>query len=117
MGNIPLQGTAPNVQGDSMIILQGHGWIEYCFDIDDDQQTEGTDKMPKFDVAASQKRALTGQPNLDGLKPLTRSKAALRRAIEEADWLGDKHRTEALEVELSFVEAAIARGETYSVEW
>lgn len=100
-----------------MIILQGQGWIEYCFDIDDDNQTEGTIQMPTDTLEASQKRALTGQPNLHGLKPLTRSKAALRRAIEEADWLGDQNRAEALETELSFVEQAIARGETYSVEW
>lgn len=68
-------------------------------------------------LGESRQRALTGQPNLHGLKPLTRSRAALRRAIEEADWLDDRNRAEALEVELGFVEQAIARGETYSVEW
>lgn len=70
-----------------------------------------------YSLAESRQRALTGQPNLHGLKPLTRSRAALRRAIEEADWLDDRNRAEALEVELGFVEQAIARGETYSVEW
>lgn len=74
--------------------------------------------MTQADSAAeSRQRALTGQPNLHGLKPLTRSRAALRRAIEEADWLSDHNRASALETELLFVEQAIARGETYSVEW
>lgn len=65
----------------------------------------------------SRTRSLKGEPNLHGLKPLTRSKAALRLAIEDADWLNDQNRSEALATELFFVEQAIARGETYSVEW
>lgn len=68
-------------------------------------------------LTESRTRSLKGEPNLRGLKPLTRSKAALRLAIEDADWLNDQNRSEALETELFFVEQAIARGETYSVEW
>ncbi len=68
-------------------------------------------------LVESRQRALTGQPNLTYLKPLRASRAALRRAVEEADWLGQEERAEAYRLELSFVERKIAMGGVWEPEW
>ncbi len=65
----------------------------------------------------SRTRSLEGKPNMGGLKPLTRCRVALRRAVEEATWLGDDERAEAYELELSIVERKIEMGGTYEPEW
>jgi hypothetical protein len=54
---------------------------------------------------------------MGGLKPLSVSRAALRRAVEEADWLGQEERAEAYRLELSFVERKIAMGGVWEPEW
>ena len=68
-------------------------------------------------LSDSRQRAVTGKANLTYLKPLRASRAALRRAVEEADWLGDEERSWNARQELVQVEAAIGRGETYQPEW
>jgi hypothetical protein len=65
----------------------------------------------------SRTRSLDGKPNMGGLKPLTRCRVALRRAVEEATWLGDDERAEAYQSELDTIESKIAKGETYEPEW
>lgn len=65
----------------------------------------------------SRTRALSGKPNRDGLKPLSRSRAALRQAVEEADWLGNDERAESLRLALFFVEEKIAKGQVWEPEW
>lgn len=68
-------------------------------------------------IKEGRQRALTGQPNMTGLKPLTRCRAALRRAVEEADWLGEEERSEAYRIELAVVESKIAKGLVWEPEW
>ena len=68
-------------------------------------------------AAESLQRAASGKANMGGLKPLSVSRAALRRAVEEADWLGQEERAEAYRLELSFVERKIEMGGTYEPEW
>jgi hypothetical protein len=41
----------------------------------------------------------------------------LRRAVEEAEWLGDDERLASLEVELEMVEGKIAKGQLYEPNW
>lgn len=68
-------------------------------------------------AAESLQRAASGKANMGGLKPLSVSRAALRRAVEEADWLGQEERAEAYRLELSFVERKIAMGGVWEPEW
>lgn len=68
-------------------------------------------------LSESRRRALTGEPSRDGLKPLTYSRGALRRAVEEAEWLGDEERAEQYKNDLAVVEAKIIRGEMWDVSW
>ncbi len=65
----------------------------------------------------SLQRAASGKANMGGLKPLSVSRAALRRAVEEADWLGHEERAEAYRLELSCVERKIAMGGVWEPEW
>lgn len=41
----------------------------------------------------------------------------LRRAVEEAEWLGDDERLANLELELEMVEDKIAKGQLYEPNW
>jgi hypothetical protein len=41
----------------------------------------------------------------------------LRRAVEEAEWLGDDERLASLELELEMVEGKIAKGQLYEPNW
>jgi hypothetical protein len=41
----------------------------------------------------------------------------LRRAVEEAEWLGDDERLASLEIELEMVEGKIAKGQLYEPNW
>jgi hypothetical protein len=41
----------------------------------------------------------------------------LRRAVEEAEWLGDDERLASLEIELEMVEDKIAKGQLYEPNW
>jgi hypothetical protein len=41
----------------------------------------------------------------------------LRRAVEEAEWLGDDERLASLELELEMVEDKIAKGQLYEPNW
>jgi hypothetical protein len=41
----------------------------------------------------------------------------LRRAVEEAEWLGEDERLASLEVELEMVEGRIAKGQLYEPNW
>lgn len=66
-----------------------------------------------YNEAESLQRAANGKPNIDGLKPLSVSRATLRRAVEEATWLGDDERAEAYETDLLLVEDKIAKGYLY----
>jgi hypothetical protein len=68
-------------------------------------------------LGESRTRSLDGKPNMGGLKPLTNCRVALRRAVEEATWLGDDERAEAYELELSIVARKIAKGDVWEVEW
>ncbi len=68
-------------------------------------------------AAESLQRAASGKANMGGLKPLSVSRAALRRAVEEAIWLGDDERAEAYELELSIVESKIIKGGVWEPEW
>lgn len=68
-------------------------------------------------LSDSRTRYLSGKPNMDGLKPLSRSRAALRQAVEEADWLGQDERAESLRLDLFFVEEKIAKGQVWEPEW
>lgn len=68
-------------------------------------------------LADSRTRALSGKTNMGGLKPLSRSRAALRQAVEEADWLGNDERAESLRLDLYFVEDKIAKGQVWEVDF
>jgi hypothetical protein len=41
----------------------------------------------------------------------------LRRAVEEAEWLGEDERLASLELELEMVEDKIAKGQLYEPNW
>lgn len=41
----------------------------------------------------------------------------LRRAVEEAEWLGDDERLASLELELEMVEDKISKGQLYEPNW
>jgi hypothetical protein len=41
----------------------------------------------------------------------------LRRAVEEAEWLGDDERLASLELEIEMVEGKIAKGQLYEPNW
>ena len=41
----------------------------------------------------------------------------LRRAVEEAEWLGEEERLANLELELQMVEDKIAKGQLYEPNW
>jgi len=41
----------------------------------------------------------------------------LRRAVEEAEWLGDEERLANLEMELEMVEDMISKGQLYEPNW
>jgi hypothetical protein len=41
----------------------------------------------------------------------------LRRAVEEAEWLGEEERLANLELELEMVEDKIAKGQLYEPNW
>lgn len=71
----------------------------------------------RIEDAESLQRASSGKANMGGLKPLSVSRAALRRAVEEADWLGQEERAEAYRLELSFVERKIEMGGVWEPEW
>jgi len=62
-------------------------------------------------------RAETGKPNMNGLHPLTRTRAQLRQAVEEAEWLGQEERADAYKLDLFFVEGKIAAGQVWEPEW
>lgn len=68
-------------------------------------------------VSESRTRALSGEPNMGSLKPLRRSRAALRQAVEEADWLGQEERADSLRLALFFVEEKIAKGQVWEPEF
>lgn len=61
--------------------------------------------------------AYAGKANMAGLKPLSRSRAALRQAVEEADWLGQEERSEAYRLELFFIEDKIAKGQVWEPDF
>lgn len=68
-------------------------------------------------LAQARTRSLAGKPNMTGLKPLSRSRAALRQAVEDADWLGQDERAEAMRLELFFIEDKIAKGQIWEVDF
>jgi hypothetical protein len=41
----------------------------------------------------------------------------LRRAVEEAEWLGEDERLASLELEIEMVEGKIAKGQLYEPNW
>lgn len=81
------------------------------------QAEQDSAQARRIEDAESLQRAASGKANLGGLKPLSVSRAALRRAVEEADWLGQEERAEAYAVELASVERKIAKGEMWEPEW
>lgn len=59
----------------------------------------------------------TGNSNLGGLTLLTKRRACLQRAVEEADWLGEVARMERLYEELIYVKDQIAKGYLYEPDF
>ena len=52
-----------------------------------------------------------------GLTPLSFIRGNLRRAVEEAEWLGEEERLASLELDLELVEDKIAKGQLYEPNW
>ena len=70
------------------------------------------------DTATEPRRAShTGNSTLPGVIPLTKRRACLQRAVEEADWLGETERMEFLYEQLVYVKDQIAKGYLYEPEF
>ena len=62
-------------------------------------------------------KSASGDLNKANLTSLSFVRGNLRRAVEEAEWLGDDERLASLELELEMVEDKIAKGQLYEPNW
>jgi hypothetical protein len=76
--------------------------------------TKSFKQTERYVMAKVKQKALSGAK---GLTPLPTLRADLRRAVEDAEWLGEASRMEEAHSHLSYVEEQIAKGYLYEPDW
>lgn len=68
-------------------------------------------------VQRGMERVRTGKANMDGLVSVVKKKANLRRAIEEAEWLGEAEQADNYYHQIQHLDDSISKGYLYEPEW